>query len=385
MYHHSYPRLIVSETTLDTLSYDPTYKNQRYPSVITTEKRSVDDLRREDLLGKRVLVRVELDCFSKILSTVPTILYLISHGARVILCGHLGVSVTSKLSLRDVAPILSQAIGTTVVMSNDCIGEEVENLVAALQDGDIVLLENVRIHIENVRIHKEEMENDPMFAEKLVSLADLYVNDAFDSTILAHASTEGFTKFLRPPVSGLSVKKELDYLVGTASHPKMPFAAIVGGSKLSSKRKLIEALLDKVDILLLGGEMIFTFYKAQGRSVGSSQVEEHMFDLARSILKKALDKKVELIIPNDVLIGQINTDDTEIKHASVHSIPNGWRGVDIGSCAIFMYATHLAVAKTVIWIGAMGASNMDRCSIGTEANDHMAVKAEKFEVEVNRE
>ncbi|XP_026382401.1 phosphoglycerate kinase, cytosolic-like [Papaver somniferum] len=355
-YRHSYPYLIDSGTPL---TYDPIYKDKKHPSVTVTKKRSVDDLEEADLRGKRVLVRVELNDSSEIPATAPTIQYLINHRARVILCGHLGGhgDEVTPSSLRDVTPVLSQVIGTTVVMASGCIGEEVEEMVAALQDGDIVLL-------ENVRMYKEEVENGHCFAEKLASLADLYVNDAFQTTSLAHTSTLGVTKFLRPAVAGLTMKKELDYLVGVASHPSRPFAAIVGGSKLSSKWELIEALLDKVDILLLGGEMIFTFYKAQGCSVGSSLVEEHMFDLAMSILKKAKDKKVELIIPNDVLISRLNTRDTEIKQVSVHSIPNGWRGVDIGSCTIYMYACHLAVAKTILWIGAMGASNI---SIGTEA------------------
>ncbi|KAI3871100.1 hypothetical protein MKX03_024117 [Papaver bracteatum] len=324
-------------------------------------KRCVSDLTVDDLRGKKVLLRVDLDvldenCYSQIRATAPTIQYLIKHGARVILCG-LGQRDGVTSSKCSVDLMLSEVIGTSVVMAGDCIGKEVDNLVAALQDGGVLLL-------ENLRMYKQETENDIVFAQKLASLADLYVNDAFRTTIFAHASTVGVTKFLKPAVAGLVMTKELNCLNEAASHPKRPFAAFVFGSKLSSKSSLIEALLDKVDILLLGGEMIFTFYRAQGRSVGSSIVEEHMFGFARSVLKKALDNKVELVLPKDAFIIEINTPGTEVKHVSLAAIPKGWRGVDIGPLTIFLYNSSLAVAKTIIWMGAMGAS--DRGSNGTD-------------------
>ncbi|KAF2295914.1 hypothetical protein GH714_035082 [Hevea brasiliensis] len=244
-------------------------------------KKSVSSLNDADLKGKGVFVRVDLnvpldDNFNitddtRIRAAVPTIKYLMDHGSKVILCTHL------------------------VKMANDCIGEEVEKLVAELSDGGVLLL-------ENVRFHKEEEKNDPEFSKKLAALADVYVNDAFGSAHRAHASTEGVAKYLKPSVAGFLMQKELDYLVGAVANPKKPFAAIVGGLKVSTKIGVIESLLGKVDILILGGGMMFTLYKAQGYSVGSSLVEEDKLDLATSLVEKAKAKGVSLLLPTDVVI-----------------------------------------------------------------------------------
>ncbi|KAK3428434.1 hypothetical protein EUGRSUZ_F04463 [Eucalyptus grandis] len=270
-------------------------------------KKSVGSLKEADLKGKRVFVRVDLnvpldDSFhitddTRVRAAVPTIKYLMSHGAIVILASHLGrpKGVTPKYSLKPLVPRLSELLGVEVKMANDCIGEEVVKLVAETPEGGVILL-------ENVRFYKEEEKNDPEFAKKLASLADLYVNDAFGTAHRAHASTEGVAKYVKPAVAGFLMQKELDYLVGAVANPKKPFAAIVGGSKVSSKIGVIESLLEKVDLLLLGGGMMFTFYKAQGLSVGSSLVEEDKLDLATSLLEKAKSKGVSLLLPTDVVI-----------------------------------------------------------------------------------
>ncbi|KAF2311261.1 hypothetical protein GH714_021264 [Hevea brasiliensis] len=203
--------------------------------------------------------------------------------------------VTPKYSLKPLVPRLSELLGVQVKMANDCIGEEVEKLVAELSDGGVLLL-------ENVRFHKEEEKNDPEFSKKLAALADVYVNDAFGTAHRAHASTEGVAKYLKPSVAGFLMQKELDYLVGAVANPKKPFAAIVGGLKVSTKIGVIESLLGKVDILILGGGMMFTLYKAQGYSVGSSLVEEDKLDLATSLVEKAKAKGVSLLLPTDVVI-----------------------------------------------------------------------------------
>ncbi|XP_021816974.1 phosphoglycerate kinase, cytosolic-like [Prunus avium] len=230
--------------------------------------------------------------------------------------------VTPKYSLKPLVPRLSELLGVEVKIANDCIGEEVEKLVAQLPEGGVLLL-------ENVRFYKEEEKNDPEFSKKLASLADVYVNDAFGTAHRAHASTEGVAKFLKPSVAGFLMQKELDYLVGAVGDPKRPFAAIVGGSKVSSKIGVIESLLEKVNILLLGGGMIFTFYKAQGYSVGSSLVEEDKLDLAKSLLEKAKAKGVSILLPTDVVIADKFAADANSKVVPASAIPDGWMGLDI--------------------------------------------------------
>ncbi|KAL4579634.1 hypothetical protein LXL04_015789 [Taraxacum kok-saghyz] len=340
--------------------------------VVSMAKRSVGDLSPADLKGKKVFVRADLNVplddnqnitdDTRIRAAVPTIKHLISNGAKVILSSHLGrpKGVTPKFSLAPLVPRLSELIGVEVVKADDCIGPDVEKLVAALPDGGVLLL-------ENVRFYKEEEKNDPGFAEKLASLADLYVNDAFGTAHRAHASTEGVTKFLRPSVAGFLLQKELDYLDGAVSNPKRPFAAIVGGSKVSSKIGVIESLLEKCDILLLGGGMIFTFYKAQGLSVGSSLVEEDKLDLATTLLAKAKAKGVSLLLPTDVVIADKFAPDANSKIVPASAIPDGWMGLDIGPDSIKTFNDALETTKTIIWNGPMGVFEFEKFAAGTEA------------------
>ncbi|KAL3627111.1 hypothetical protein CASFOL_028474 [Castilleja foliolosa] len=335
-------------------------------------KKSVGSLKEADLKGKKVLVRVDLNVplddnskitdDTRIRAAVPTIKYLIGHGSKVILTTHLGrpKGVTPKYSLKPLVPRLSELLGVEVNMASDCIGDVVEKLVSALPDGGVILL-------ENVRFYKEEEKNDPEFAKKLASLADLYVNDAFGTAHRAHASTEGVTKYLKPSVAGFLMQKELDYLVGAVSNPNKPFAAIVGGSKVSSKIGVIESLLEKVDLLLLGGGMIFTFYKAQGLAVGSSLVEADKLDLATSLLEKAKAKGVSLLLPTDVVIADKFAADANSKIVKASEIPDGWMGLDIGPDSIKSFAEALDSTKTVIWNGPMGVFEFEKFAAGTEA------------------
>ncbi|VFQ58746.1 unnamed protein product [Cuscuta campestris] len=335
-------------------------------------KKSVGSLKEADLKGKRVFVRVDLNVplddnlkitdDTRVRAAVPTIHYLIGHGARVILSSHLGrpKGVTPKYSLKPLVPRLSELLGIEVKMANDCIGEEVEKLVAQIPDGGVLLL-------ENVRFYKEEEKNDPEFAKKLASLADLYVNDAFGTAHRAHASTEGVAKFLKPAVAGFLMQKELDYLVGAVTSPKKPFAAIVGGSKVSTKIAVIESLLEKVDLLLLGGGMIFTFYKAQGHKVGSSLLEEDKLDLATSLIEKAKAKGVSLLLPSDVVVADKFSADANSKVVSATEIPDGWMGLDVGPDTIKSFGEALDTTQTIIWNGPMGVFEFDKFAAGTEA------------------
>jgi phosphoglycerate kinase len=335
-------------------------------------KKSVGSLKEADLKGKKVLVRVDLNVplddnskitdDTRIRAAIPTIKYLMSNGSKVILTSHLGrpKGVTPKYSLKPLVPRLSELLGVDVKMANDCIGEEVEKMVSEIPEGGVILL-------ENVRFYKEEEKNEPEFAKKLASLGDLYVNDAFGTAHRAHASTEGVTKFLKPSVAGYLMQKELDYLVGAVANPKKPFAAIVGGSKVSSKIGVIESLLKKVDVLILGGGMIFTFYKAQGLKVGSSLVEEDKLELATSLLETAKSNGVSILLPSDVVIADKFAPDANSKTVSATDIPDGWMGLDIGPDSIKTFGEALDKTNTVIWNGPMGVFEFEKFAAGTEA------------------
>nr|ACG28158.1 phosphoglycerate kinase [Zea mays]ACG28313.1 phosphoglycerate kinase [Zea mays] len=341
-------------------------------AMATMAKKSVGELTEADLEGKRVFVRADLNVpldenqnitdDTRIRAAIPTIQYILSKGAKVILSSHLGrpKGFTPKFSLAPLVGRLSELLGIQVQKADDVIGPEVEKLVAALPNGGVLLL-------ENVRFYKEEEKNDPEFAQKLASLADLYVNDAFGTAHRAHASTEGVTKFLQPSVAGFLLQKELDYLVGAVSSPKRPFAAIVGGSKVSSKIGVIESLLEKCDILLLGGGMIFTFYKAQGLPVGASLVEEDKLELATSLLAKAKEKGVSLMLPTDVVIADKFAPDANSQIVPASAIPDGWMGLDIGPDSVASFNAALDTTKTVIWNGPMGVFEFDKFAVGTEA------------------
>jgi phosphoglycerate kinase len=336
-------------------------------------KKTVNNLSSSDLQGKRVLVRADFNVpldeqgnitdDTRIRAALPTIQALTSKGAKVILSSHFGRPKNGpedKYRLTPVGNRLSEVLGKPVTKCNDCIGDEVNATVNAMQPGDVVLL-------ENVRFYKEEEKNDPGFAQKLASIADLYVNDAFGTAHRAHASTEGVTKFLKPSVAGLLIEKELEYLQSAIENPQRPLAAIVGGSKVSSKITVIETLLDKVDKLLIGGGMVFTFYKARGLNVGKSLVEEDKLDLARALEAKAKEKGVDLLLPTDVVVADNFAPDANAQTVSVENIPDGWMGLDIGPDSVKTFQQALSQCKSVIWNGPMGVFEFDKFAAGTEA------------------
>merc|ERR1711988_1805070 len=339
-------------------------------ATVEMAKKSVGDLTEADLKGKKVLVRCDLNVpldgktitdDTRIRASVPTVKYLMEKGAKVLLSSHLGRpkdGPEDKFSLNPVAPRLTELLGTDVVMAPDCIGDGVKECVGKMADGDVVLL-------ENTRFYKEEEKNVPEFAEKLAANADMFVNDAFGTAHRAHGSTEGVTKFLQPSVAGFLLQKELDYLQGAVSDPKRPFAAIVGGSKVSSKISVIEAMLGKVDKLILGGGMVFTFLKARGVSVGSSLVEDDQLDLARNLQKIAKEKGVEIFLADDVVVADKFAEDAANKVVGINDIPDGWMGLDIGPNTLENINTGLSDCKTVIWNGPMGVFEMDAFAKGT--------------------
>ncbi|MGY2944942.1 phosphoglycerate kinase [Thermostichus sp. MS-CIW-34] len=335
-----------------------------------------------DLNGKRVLVRadfnVPLDAQgnitddTRIRAALPTVQALIQAGAKVILASHLGRPVKKDKetgavkvaregnSLAPVATRLSQLLGQPVAFAPDCIGPEAEAVVNRLENGQVALL-------ENVRFYPEEEDNDPEFARKLASLADLFVNDAFGSAHRAHASTAGVTAYLQPAVAGYLVERELQFLSGAIENPRRPLAAIIGGSKVSTKIGVIERLLEKVDKLLLGGGMIFTFYQAQGIQTGKSLVETDKLDLARSLMEKAKERGVELLLPVDVVVADRFDKDAQAQTVSIHAIPEDWMGLDIGPESIKAFQAALQGCQTVVWNGPMGVFEFDRFAVGTEA------------------
>ena len=338
-------------------------------------KKTVANLSSSDVSGKRVLVRADFNVpvddagnitdDTRIRAALPTIQDLTGKGAKVILSSHFGrpKGVDDKYRLTPVAKRLSELLGKEVVKCDDCIGEEVASKVGAMQDGDVLLL-------ENVRFHPEEEKNDPEFAKQLAANADLYVNDAFGTAHRAHASTEGVTHYLKPSVAGYLIEKELKYLQNAIENPQRPLAAIIGGSKVSSKIGVIETLLEKCDKLLLGGGMIFTFYKARGLSVGKSLVEEDKLELAKSLEAKAKERNVQLLLPTDVVIADKFAADAESQTVSIDSIPDGWMGLDIGPDSVKTFQDALADCKSVIWNGPMGVFEFDKFAVGTEAIAH---------------
>ena len=298
---------------------------------------------------------------TRIRAAIPTLKYLLDNGAKVLLTSHLGRpkdGPEDKFRLNPVVPRLAELLGKPVTKVDDCIGEVVAKAAAAAKNGELVVL-------ENVRFYKEETKNEAEFAKKMAAAADIYVNDAFGTAHRAHASTEGVTKFLSPSVAGFCMQKELDYLDGAVTTPARPFAAIVGGSKVSSKIGVIESLLDKVDKLFLGGGMIFTFYKAQGKNVGSSLVEDDKLDLARSLMAAAEKKGVQFILPTDVIVADKFDAAANTKVVSIDAIPDGWMGLDIGPDSLKAFQAALSDCKTVVWNGPMGVFEIPAFAKGT--------------------
>ncbi|MBP0010207.1 MULTISPECIES: phosphoglycerate kinase [unclassified Roseofilum] len=335
-------------------------------------KKTIANLLASDLSGKKVLMRADFNVpidngsitdDTRIRAALPTIQDLTGKGAKVILTSHFGRpkgKVNESMRLTPVAQRLSELLGKEVKKTNDCIGDEVAAAVASMNDGDVVLL-------ENVRFHAGEEANDPEFVKQLASIADLYVNDAFGTAHRAHASTEGVTKYLKPSVAGFLIEKELQYLQAAIESPQRPLAAIIGGSKVSSKIGVIETLLEKCDKLLIGGGMIFTFYKARGLNVGKSLVEEDKLELAKSLEAKAKERGVDLLLPTDVVLADNFAADANSQTVSVDAIPDGWMGLDIGPDSVETFKAALADCKTVIWNGPMGVFEFENFAKGTEA------------------
>lgn len=332
-------------------------------------KKSIEDI---DVSGKKVLVRcdfnVPLDENGNITDTkridesLKTINYLISKGAKVILCSHLGRpkgEFNSKFSLAPVATYLSSVLGKDVKMAKDVIGDSAKEIVASLNDSDVALL-------ENVRFHKEEEANDPEFSKALASLADVYVNDAFGTAHRAHASTAGVASYL-PAVCGYLIQKEISVMGKALENPARPFVAILGGAKVSDKIGVINNLLEKVDTLIIGGGMAYTFLNALGYSVGTSICEMDKVELAKDIMAKARDKNVKFLIPVDNRVGLEYSPETEYKDVDSDKIPDGYMGLDIGPKTMELFAEAIEGAGTVVWNGPMGVSEWKNFENGTVA------------------
>ena len=330
-------------------------------------KKTVRDI---DLKDKKVLVRCDFNVpmdenknitdNRRIVAALPTIKYLLEQNCKVVLCSHLGRpkgEFKKEYSLKPVAKELSRLLGKEVIMAEDVIGEDAKNKANNLKNGEVLLL-------ENVRFHREETDNDPEFAKELASFGEVFVNDAFGTAHRAHASTEGVTKYL-PAVSGFLIEKELKFLGEALENPERPFVAILGGSKVSDKIGVIENLLEKVDTLIIGGGMAYTFFRAQGYTVGNSLCEEDKCDLALEIMKKAKEKNVKFLLPIDNKIGKEFKPDTESMTVKSTEIPDGWEGLDIGEETIKLYKEELENAKTIVWNGPLGVFEFDQFAIGT--------------------
>ncbi len=334
-------------------------------------KKTVDDL---DVRGKRVLVRCDFNVpvkdgvitdDNRITASIPTIKKLVDEGAKVILCSHMGKpkgEPKPELSLAPVAVRLSEKLGKEVNFAkDDCvIGENAKKAVSEMNDGDIVLL-------ENTRYRKEETKNEENFSKELAYLADAYVNDAFGSSHRAHCSTVGVTEFVKESAVGYLMQKEIEYLGNAVNNPERPFAAILGGAKVSDKINVINNLLEKVDILIIGGGMAYTFIKALGGNVGTSLLEEDKVDYAKEMIDKAKEKGVNFLLPIDTVVVQEFKNEAESKVVPTGLIPDGWMGVDIGPETIKKFSEALKDAKTVVWNGPMGVFEFSNFATGTKA------------------
>ncbi len=335
-------------------------------------KKSVEDIQ---VTGKRVLVRCDFNVpldenrnitdETRIDGALPTIKYLIDHGAKVILCSHMGKpkgEPKPELSLAPVAKSLSAKLGKEVIFAADdnVVGENAKKAVANMKDGDVVLL-------ENTRFRAEETKNVDTFSQELASLADIFVNDAFGTAHRAHCSNVGVTKYLDTAVAGYLIQKEIEFLGNAVNNPVRPFAAILGGSKVSSKISVINNLLDKVDTLIIGGGMAYTFMKALGEEVGDSLLEPDYIDYAKEMMEKAENKGVKLLIPVDTVVAREFSNDAERKTVERGGIEPGWQGLDIGEKTIALYKDAVKDAKTVVWNGPMGVFEMPNFAKGTNA------------------
>ena len=330
-------------------------------------KKTIEDIQ---VSGKRVLVRCDFNVpldgstitdETRIVAALPTIQYLLKNKAKVILCSHLGRpkgEFNMKYSLAPVAKRLSELLGQEVKLAADVVGDSAKALAASLQEGQAMLL-------ENVRFHKEEEKNDPAFAKQLADLADIYVNDAFGTAHRAHASTEGVAKYL-PAVAGYLIGKELSVMGKALSDPARPFVAILGGKKVSDKIGVINNLLDKCDAILIGGAMSYTFSKAQGGKIGKSLLEADKLDLATSLLAKAEQKGVKMLLPVDTVCAPEFDNDAPRTTVKCGEIPDDLEGLDIGPETVKLFSEEIAKAKTIVWNGPMGVFEMPNFAVGTK-------------------
>lgn len=332
-------------------------------------KKSVEDI---DVTGKKVLVRCDFNVpfddngsitdTKRIDEAMKTISYLVNHNAKVILCSHLGRpkgEFNMKYSLKPVAAYLSEKLGKEVKMAQDVVGESAKGIAASLQEGDVELL-------ENVRFMPGETKNDPELAKELASMAEIFVNDAFGTAHRAHASTAGVADYL-PAVCGYLIQKEITVMGGALADPKRPFAAILGGAKVSDKIGVIQNLIDKVDTLIIGGGMAYTFFKALGYTIGTSICEDDKVELAKEMMEKAKTKGINFLIPVDNKLGKEYKADTESMTVDSDNIPDGWMGLDIGPKTMELFSNAIKGAGTVVWNGPMGVSEWDNFAAGTVA------------------
>ena len=348
------------------------------------EKLELKDI---DVTGKRVLVRVDFNVPMKerkitdetrITAVLPTLLSLINTDAKIILVTHLGrpevgsAADRETLSTEPIAVALSRKLGTRVAHVKDCIGKSVQNAVASMRNGEVLLL-------ENVRFYTEETENDAAFAEQLASLADVYVNDAFGTAHRAHASTEGVTHYLNPCVAGFLMAREIYYLSTSLENPKRPYVAILGGAKISDKITLIENLLGKVDKLLIGGGMAYTFLSTMGFSIGNSLVETEKLDVAKSLVERE-DFSDTVLLPIDHVVGKAFDPETKSKVVDKGYIPDDWQGLDIGPETVAAFGEQIATAKTVVWNGPLGVYEFEKFAQGTIAVAKQIAKSESVSI-----
>ncbi|HZK35223.1 MAG TPA: phosphoglycerate kinase [Bacillota bacterium] len=333
-------------------------------------KRTLEDV---SLKGKRVLVRVDFNVpidkegnitdDNRIVAALPTIKYLLKNDTKLVLMSHLGrpkgTGYEQAFSMAPVAKRLGQLLGKTINLAGDVIGDSATNLIAKLEKGQVVLL-------ENLRFHKEEKGNEPEFAKALAAFGDVYVNDAFGTAHRAHASTEGVANYL-PAVAGYLMQKELDILGKAVTNPEHPFVAILGGAKVSDKIGVINNLIDKVDTLIIGGGMAYTFIKAMGYEVGNSLLEEDKIELAKELLQKAEDKEVKMLLPIDNIVATEYKADAEYKEALSNNMPADWEGLDIGPESSKLFGEEILKARLVVWNGPMGVFEMPAFAKGTEA------------------
>lgn len=341
--------------------------SERVDSMALYNKKTIEDI---DVRGKKVIVRVDFNVpldengnitdDKRIVGALPTIRYLVGNGAKTILVSHLGRPKNGpeeKYSMKPTAVRLSELLGKPVIMAADVIGPDAKAKAAALKEGEVLML-------ENVRFHKEETKNDPAFAKELASLAEIFVNDAFGTAHRAHASTAGLADYL-PAVCGYLIQKEISIMGKALSNPERPFVAILGGAKVSDKISVIENLIDKVDTLIIGGGMAYTFLKAKGCKIGDSICEDDKLDLARSLMEKAEKKGVQLMLPIGSIVGKEFKPDTEYKYVPSDDMPDGWMGMDIGSQTIEYFSKEIKKAKTIVWNGPMGVFEFENFANGT--------------------